>query len=61
LKVTYSIRYRNPRPDGAAGLAIAFDESQVEVIKSRLASDGCTMIEVAPLLHEPPPRPPARH
>jgi hypothetical protein len=59
LKVTYSIRYRNPQY--GASLAIAFDESQVEVIKSRLASDGCTMIEVAPLLHEPPPRPPARH
>jgi hypothetical protein len=44
-----------------AGLAIAFDESQVEVIKSRLARDGGTSIEISPLLHEPPPRPPVRH
>lgn len=59
--MTYSIRYRNPRHEGVAGLAIAFDESQVEVIKSRLARDGCTSIAISPLLHEPPPRPPVRH
>jgi len=58
--VTYSIRYRNPRHEGAAGLAIAFDESHVEMIKSRLARDGCTSIEVALLLHEPPPRQPVQ-
>jgi hypothetical protein len=61
LKVTYSIRYRTPRHDGANGLAIAFDESQVEVIKSRLTCDGCTIVEVAALLREAPPRPPVRH
>jgi hypothetical protein len=37
---SYAIRYQNPRQPGGSGVAIVFNQSQIEAERTRLESEG---------------------
>ena len=44
----YSIHYVDPRWPALAGLTLAFDASQIPVLKARLEHDGYVVTDVTP-------------
>ena len=44
----YAIHYVDPRYPALAGLTLAFDASQIAVLKARLEHDGYVVSDVTP-------------
>jgi hypothetical protein len=43
---SYAIRYQNPRQPGGSGIAIVFNQLQIEAERTRLESEGYVVIGV---------------
>jgi hypothetical protein len=43
---SYAIRYQDPRQPGESGVAIVFNQSQIEAERTRLESGGYIVIEI---------------